>query len=530
MENVFTLSEHANMNYVATICKITELHPIPKADRLLRTVVNGYDIVVQNTMKEGDIVVYFSVESEINKEFLGANNLFRFDDYTLNANAEEVKDIYMKSLSAETEDEKKAIMAECNALCGFFTNKGRVRCIKLRDCPSQGFVIPVDSLVKFRPELKEITDWGPYVGTVFNEVLGEKFCWKYIVPIKSGTPRANKMAKASKKLERFDKIVPGQFEFHYDTKMLNENMWRFNPDTNVNISVKVHGTSVILAHVLCNRKLSTWEKIKKFFGCKVKTMEYDHLFSSRKVIKNRYVNPDAHDFYGVNIWGEADKLFRDYIPEGMTVYGEIAGYLPGGTTMIQKNHDYGCEPGQWKFMPYRITETDEYGAKTEWDLMKVDTWTHELVEAHPELAEHVLFLTILYNGRFGDLYPEIDESEHWNEEVLNALKNDKSFGMELDEPMCMLHRDEVALLERKIAEAKENNVGKKELKKLTQALEVSKASLAPREGIVVKITGDPIGEAWKLKTQAHYQMETKLLDSGELDMEEAESVAGDDNN
>ena len=43
---MFKLSENVNLNYVATICKITELFPIENSDNLLRTVVNGFDIEI----------------------------------------------------------------------------------------------------------------------------------------------------------------------------------------------------------------------------------------------------------------------------------------------------------------------------------------------------------------------------------------------------------------------------------------------------------------------------------------------------
>ena len=72
-----------------------------------------------------------------------------------------------------------------------------------------------------------------------------------------------------KTIKRFDKLIEGQFEFHYDTKKLEEEISILKPETNVSVTVKVHGTSVILANVLCNKQLTTWEKIKKFFGCNI---------------------------------------------------------------------------------------------------------------------------------------------------------------------------------------------------------------------------------------------------------------------
>jgi hypothetical protein len=151
--------------------------------------------------------------------------------------------------------------------------------------------------------------------------------------------------------------------------------------------------------------------------------------------------------------------------------------------MIQKNHDYGCKRGRWKFMPYRITHTDEFGNKKEFELYEVDEWTRNLVTEHPELADNVMFLDIVYHGRLKDLYPEIPVETHWHADVLARMKADKDrFLMEEDEPMC------------------KNKV--------------------PREGIVIRKVGDFHARAWKLKTLRHYGKEAEAHDKGETDIEE----------
>lgn len=267
------------------------------------------------------------------------------------------------------------------------------------------------------------------------------------------------------------------------TKMLAEHIAQLSPDDIVSITVKVHGTSAIFANVLCNRKLTICDKIKKFFGAKVPLYEYGNVYSSRSVIKNKYINPNAQSFYGDDIWGCVNKVISPFIEEGLTVYGEIVGYIEGSQKMIQKNHDYGCKPGEWKFMPYRITETDEYGEKVEWDIDKVDEWTRNLVTQNPEIADKIMFLDILYYGRIGDLYPDIDAETHWHSNLLARMKSDKDkFLMEMDEPMC------------------KNKV--------------------PREGIVLRKVGDPLARAWKLKCQKHYARECKENDEGVVNIED----------
>ena len=461
MDKRFILKKDANPNYLATICKIGEVFPIEGADRLVKTVINGYDIVISKDYKVGDIVVYFPVESAISEKYLSANNLYERSEFEFNSNAEEVKNLLVESETA-SEDRKTEIATQIKSMCGFFGKRGRVRILKLRGQYSQGFIAGVDSLINYNSKLSNV-DWESLVGTQFNFIEDDEFIWKYIPPIKdvhSGGGNQSIWKKRMKKLRRFDKLIEGQFSYHYDTQQLQEHIKDLSPNDNVSISVKCHGTSGVFGNLLCNRKLTVWEKIKKFFGLKVQETEYGNIYSSRSVIKNRYINPGAQSFYDIDIWGCVNRDFSPYITKGMTVYGEIVGYLENSDKMIQKNHDYGCKPGQWKFMPYRITMTDEMGNKTEWDIDAVDKWTRDLVAAHPELADKTMFLNILYYGRLGDLYPDIKEDEHWHENLLERMKNDKDrFLMELDEPMC------------------KNKV--------------------PREGIVIRIIRDKTPRAWK---------------------------------
>lgn len=484
MTSLLKQSKDANPNYLATICKIGETSPIENADRLVKTVVNGYDIIISKDYKPGDIVVYFPVETSICEKYLSANNQYERGEFERNANAEEVKNLIEKAENAD-EDRAAEYAAQIKSMCGFFNKNGRVRILKLRGQYSQGFIAGIDSLVKYNSELAK-EDWNELIGTQFNFVGDEEFCWKYIPPVKevhSGGGNQSFWKKRMKHLNRFDRIIAGQFTFHYDTKMLAEHIKELSPDDIVTITVKVHGTSVIIANVLCNRKLSIFEKVKKFLGFKVVEKEYGNVYSSRSVIKNQYINPDAQSFYNSDIWGCVNRDFSKFLTQGMTVYGEIAGYLENSDKLIQPNHDYGCTRGHWKFMPYRITETDIDGNKKEWDVDKVYEWAKNLALEHPEVAEKLMPINILYYGKLGDLYPDLDTTQHWHENLLVRMKNDKDkFLMELDEPLC---RNKV-----------------------------------PREGIVIRKVGDETARAWKLKTLRHYGKEAEAHDKDITDIEE----------
>lgn len=525
---MFKLSENVNLNYVATICKITELFPIENSDNLLRTVVNGFDIVVDKSTKVGDTVVYFPTECAICPEFLSVNNLFEFTERERNANYAEVEVALAECNEIKDDAERNERFKEIRRMAGFFNKHGRVRAINLRGCPSLGFLAKPELFERMFPNVT--FDWENNIGVQFDTVDDVRFVKKYVpnIPVARSGNGGGK-TKKQKALKRFDRLVEGQFEFHPDTTFLNVNMWRFNADSKVSITKKIHGTSAIFCNILVNRKLSLWEKVKKFFGANVKLTEYGNVYSSRGVIKNRYINKDVNGgFYGTDVWGYINEIIKPFIPEGMSVYGEIMGYVPGTDKFIQKGHDYGCAVGECKFMPYRITTTDELGNKVEWDVDKVNEWTETLMSENPNIAKYFMPMVIFHFGRFGDLYPEVDPSDHWNENVLALMKLDKRFDMEEDEPLCTLYNDEIAALESALNALKDAKASKKAIKAAEKTLAETKAKKAPAEGIVVRPVGTNTSDAYKLKTDRHYGKETEANDAGEVDMETLESEGGSD--
>ena len=524
----FYVKEDTNPNYVATICKVGEVHPIEGADKICRTVVNGYNVVIGKDTKEGDIVIYVPVETAICDGFLSANNLYEISEWERNANHVQVGELLTKADEAkEKGDNDKAdeLYKEAKTMVGYFNKRNRVRIVTLKGIASNGFIASVNSLVNFDNDLAKV-DWESLINTQFNYIDDVQFCCKYVPPVKEPTERNSQrnFNKRMRKIKKFDRLVEDQFTFHYDTRKLEGSNIAsvLTPDTIVTISTKVHGTSIILANILVNRKLSIWEKVKKFFGGKVQLTEYGNVYSSRNTIKNRYINQGkGPDFYGVDIWGCVNRDFSPYIEKGMTVYGEVAGYLEGSDKMIQKVHDYGCKVGQWMFMPYRITETDELGNKKEWNVQEVDAWTRKLVAEHPELEEKVLFLEILYHGRCGDIFPELDPANHWHENFLQALRNDKErFYMEQTEHLCHLYEPEATAAKELYDNAVKNGESKKVIAKLLKEYEKWENMRAPHEGIVIRIDNDEKAEAFKVKCDRHYGYEALQHDNDEVDIEE----------
>ena len=418
-------------------------------------------------------------KSELNIQIKDLNE--KIDAATKLALEKTVKYTELKKQIDTLVNEGKPIVDKAKALCGFFNKYGRVRCITLKNTPSFGFLFEVDSMAKFNPGIKDV-NLEDYLNQDFDTVDGELFVKAYVPPVKPENVRKSKDAKRTKKLSRFDRLVEGELRFHYDTGQLQRNMQLIDSDKPVTISVKVHGTSSIIGKVHVKNPLpmawhkKAWNKLIDLVNLsdKIKfkydyTVDYGPVYCSRTVVKNQYINQDVTvGYYNVDIWSEYGDILYPYLDNGMTVYSEIAGYLTGCQTMIQKQYAYGCQQGENFIMPYRISTMNEEGVRSEWNVKDVYDWTVKLIdrmkEANDENWKRIHPIDILYHGTLGDLYPEVDKDNNWHENILEKLKNDKEhFGMEDYEPMC--------------TDCK-----------------------VPREGIVLRIDDDPINEAFKLKT------------------------------
>lgn len=513
-KNIFEMSDNGKSEYCINVVKIGTLTPIEGSDFLAQTFIGDASVVVRkDQIFEGSLYFYASNECQLNEKFLGANNLFDIGCYEKNSNAAQTRELldtaekFNDKLAEEEDENKRSLLMskrdeakmKAKSMCGFFSHNGRVRMIRLKKVPSMGFLFSLDEMVKYCPKAKNI-NLEDYLNKDFDTVDGELFVKAYVPPITVRHERVGGGNKRDKKIKRFDRMIDGEFAFHYDTSQLAKNMWQFAPTDNVVISNKLHGTSGIFGNIKIKNPIKIafykrwWNKIIDTFGifkgCRITdyTIEYDNIYSSRSVIKNQYINEKVSSgYYKFDVWKEANEVLKPYIEKDMTIYAEICGYAD--KSPIQKGYDYGCKEGEFFIMPYRIV-TKYNDKKYEWNVEDVKRWTVHLINEHPELAEKVHPITIFYDGTLADLYPHISISEHWHENVLIAMMNDKEhFGMEELEPMC------------------KNKV--------------------PREGIVIRKNNDPIAEAFKLKCVAFKEREAKAMDKGEVDIEMQDTYYND---
>ncbi len=234
MKNKFlTASENMSPEYCCTVVRLGEIQEIPGAKTVAKTLVNGRTIVIGKNQKEGDVMIYVSNESELNRDFLSVNNMFQNVEF--NANAIEVQ-TWLEENKDISEDEKKEYLQQHR---GYFDDKGRVRMKKLAGEVSMGILLSVDSLKTWCPMLD--VDFNSLVGLDFDTLNGELMVKAYVPKVKQRPERASKDGRRNKKLLKYDRLIPGQFSFHYDTNLFEKNVHRFKPEDVVTVSNKIHG-------------------------------------------------------------------------------------------------------------------------------------------------------------------------------------------------------------------------------------------------------------------------------------------------
>ena len=449
--------------YCATCVRIGEIFPIEGKDRIVKTMVNGLSIVIgKDEFKTGDVAVYCANETAIHELYLHLNSMY--DDPLLNLD---------------------------NTKKGYINKHGRIRIVKLGGVPSYGLLLNPESLAVFLNVSKDdvVKFLEAHVGEDFDEINGEKFIQVYMPPVRNNRQSMSKSDRRQKKLDRFKMLIEGTFRFHYDTEGLQKHMNEINPDDEVYISCKIHGTSFAAANVLTNIPTPWYKRLWRKYVKHTNeyNQEYNLVYSSRTVIKNEYINKDQKPggYYSDDVWGYWAKKLDGLIPEDCEIFAEIVGYTPNGTA-IQKGYDYGCNPvveEKSKLMVYRVIDKGE-----EREIPAVIDFGKYL---HDKLGDIIIEFPLLYHGVIKDLYPDVSTTEHWHENVLELLKNEKRFLMEKDEPMC------------------KNKV--------------------PREGFVLRRANDPIPCAFKLKCSNFLFKESKLIDAGEVDCEMQEGYTEDQN-
>lgn len=324
-------------NYACSVVEIKNIFPIEGADAICRTVVNGNNVVIPKTVSVGDKMLYFVSGTRLSSDFCKYNNLYDKEE--------------------ENADTSKK---------GFVSfRQRRIKAIKLRGVISDGMLITLDSLFYFLNTVSWLR-----VGDEFTDIANTQICEKYVVTV----PVSKNNISKGKQSVKISRLVDNQFYLHNETDNLRKNIHKIYPDDIIGIHYKKHGTSVVIGNVLVKKQLGFKDRVFKFFGANLQQESYDIVYSSRKVIKNGYLNPtQGEGYYGEDIWGVVAKEVGNLIPKGWTLYGEILGYTPSGSG-IQGKYDYGCKVGEHKFYVYKISVVNSDGQVNYLSDLQIKEW------------------------------------------------------------------------------------------------------------------------------------------------------------
>lgn len=304
------------------VVKVQNLRPHINADKLQIASFFGNDTCVGLDVKIGDIGIYFPSDIQLSIEFAEKNNLLRKKDENGN------------NIGGYMDPQKRNVTA-----------------IKLRGEKSDGLFLPLESLKDFGDisTLKE----GDIVST-FN---GHEIACKYI-------PKANYKKVYNEKTNKTRKkkvpIAP-LFAEHADTEQLAYNLSAFKPGDEIEISLKMHGTSQRTGYLptLKGYKRSIWDKIFRKEGNPI--YEYDYISGTRRTVLENYEG----GFYGDNHFRQQhhDK-FVGKLMKGETVYYEVVGFTDSGAPIMGNGKNeklgkdfvkqygketvfsYGCSPAE----------------------------------------------------------------------------------------------------------------------------------------------------------------------------------------
>ena len=274
------------------VVKVDKIRPHENADRLQIAEFFGNSTVVDLKIKVGDIGIYFPTDLQVSKEFAEANDLLRRKD-------------------------------ENGKPCGGFLDpdKRNIKAIRLRGEKSDGLYLPISCLETFG----DVSTLN--VGDTIDVFNGHEICKKYIPKRKNreGTP-----SEGNKTRKRKLPVAP-LFNEHADTEQLAYNLGAFKPLDEVEITLKMHGTSQRTAHlpVLKGYKRTLWDRLRGKEGKPI--YDWGYVSGTRRVVLEDYVG----GFYGSNSFREKhSKIFEGKLNKGEEVFYEVVGFTDSGSAIM----------------------------------------------------------------------------------------------------------------------------------------------------------------------------------------------------
>ena len=264
------------------VVKVEKLRPHGNADKLQITTFFGNDTCVGLNTVLGEIGIYFPVDLQLSGEYCAENHLCR----------------------------KKA---DGSPDTGYMDpDKRNVTAIRLRGERSDGLYMPLSSLEFTGVNMDDLN-----VGDTIDIVNGVEICRKYI-------PRGNKRRGGSQSegnRTRKKKVpVAPLFAEHADTEQLAYNLAAFKPGDQVEVTLKMHGTSQRTGYLptLKGYKRNLLDFILRREGTPI--YDWGYVTGTRRTVLENYEG----GYYGDNEFREQhSKMFEGKLHKGETVYYEV---------------------------------------------------------------------------------------------------------------------------------------------------------------------------------------------------------------
>lgn len=326
--------------HVGYVVKITNLKSHPNADRLQLAEFFGETAIVPLDIQLNDIGIYFPSDLQLSAEFCEVNHLCRkHQDGTPDTG-------YLDP------------------------DKRNIKPLKLREVKSYGIYLPLTALEPFGDTA------SLSVGDTIDVFNGHMICQKYIPRTNH---RSSNNANSGNRIRKHKEPVAPLFAEHADTEQLAYNHAAFKPNDEIEITLKIHGTSQRTGYlpVLKGYKKSLLDWLLARPGKPI--YDWGYVSGTRRTVLENYEG----GYYGSNAFREVhSKFFEGKLWKGETAYYEVAGFTDSGAPImgdapikdkeLKKEYgdvmrfSYGCEEGTSDFYVYRMTMTNEDGDVVEY--------------------------------------------------------------------------------------------------------------------------------------------------------------------
>lgn len=398
--------------YCGYITTIKNIRKHTNADRLQCVEVFGQNVIVDLSYYEGQKIVFFPSDGQLDYAFADDNHLLRKKDENGN------------NIGGYIDPSKRNITA-----------------IKLRGERSEGLILPVEVLSKYT-DVSNLKD-----GDQISVLNGIEICKKYIP--KSNRRSGNTTNSKGKHKQKYQKEIVSYpfFDEHKDTNQLDYNLHVFKEGDIIYLTRKLHGTSGRTQNAIEVTKKRPLKILKTLFNLKDKeTKKYQLISGTRRTILKNYDG----GYYGNDTFRKKyHDFFADKLPKGMSVFYEIVGWVNESTPIMGRCNNklvkdkefekmygketvftYGCEPGESDMYVYRMTMTNEDGVVVELPTEETKLWCERLGCKFVPILDKFLFTTIEdLNERVNkwlDIPDEID-SRHVAEGVVARIDNRSTF-------------------------------------------------------------------------------------------------------